>query len=89
MIKIVTVEYLGNKIMRLRFSDSTWGDFDLQPLIDRDTELVSPLRDDRFLAEYFLELGALCWKNGLELSPWSIHQKLKEQGRLQIGVEAA
>ena len=69
MIKIIQVEYVQQKILRLYFSDNSYGDYDLQPLIARQTELVFPLNDDSYFKQYFLELGALCWRNGLELSP--------------------
>lgn len=46
MIKIVNAQYLGNKVIRLRFLDKSWGDYDVKPLIAKQTELVSPLQDD-------------------------------------------
>jgi hypothetical protein len=51
-------------------------------LIDRQTELVIPLKDTNYFSDFFLELGALCWKNGLELSAGSLNRKLQEQGKL-------
>lgn len=89
MIKIVHASYLGNKVIRLQFSDQSWGDYDLQPLIEKQTELVLPLQDEGYFSQFFLELGALCWKNGLELSPGSLYRKLKESGELRVGSEAA
>jgi hypothetical protein len=82
MIKITQAQYLQKRILRLSFSDNSYRDYDLQPLIDRQTELVSPLNDERYFKQFFLELGALCWRNGLELSPGNIHRKLAEQGLL-------
>ena len=89
MIKIVKAEYLEHKIIRLWFSDQTVGDYDLQPLLDKQTEIVTPLQDDVYFKQFFLELGALCWKNGLELSPGNIHCKLSEQGKLQTILKVA
>ncbi|MCQ8106109.1 DUF2442 domain-containing protein [Methylomonas sp. SURF-2] len=89
MIKIVKAEYLEHKIIRLWFSDQTVGDYDLQPLLDKQTELVTPLQDEVYFKQFFLELGALCWKNGLELSPGNIHNKLRQQGKLQTDLKAA
>lgn len=37
------------------------------------------LNDDVYFKQFFLELGALYWPNGLELSPGNIHRKLAEQ----------
>ncbi|MDP3009526.1 MAG: DUF2442 domain-containing protein [Methylococcales bacterium] len=82
MIKIIQAQYLQQRILRLYFSDNSFGDYDLQPLIDRQTELVKPLDNETYFKEFFLELGALCWRNGLELSPSNIHKKLAEQQQL-------
>jgi len=89
MIKIVRAERIRQKILRLYFSDSSWGDYDLQPLIDRQTELTLPLNDDSYFQQFFLELGALCWRNGLELSPGSIHRKLEERQQLHFETKVA
>ena len=89
MIKILKAEHSERKVIRVLFSDHSWGEYDLQPLIDRQTELVAPLQDDDYFSQYFLELGALCWKNGLELSPRSIYEKLQEQGKLNTEPKAA
>ncbi|MCX7082794.1 MAG: DUF2442 domain-containing protein [Methylococcales bacterium] len=82
MIKIIRAQYSQQKVLRLYFSDNSWGDYDLQAVCDRQTELVIPLNDEQYFKTFFLELGALCWRNGLELSPSNIHRKLEEQQKL-------
>ena len=82
MIKIIRAQFVQQKILRLYFSDNSYGDYDLQPLIARQTELVTPLNDEQYFKQFFLELGALCWRNGLELSPGNIHRELAEQQKL-------
>jgi hypothetical protein len=89
MIKIIRAKHIRQKILRLYFSDNSWGDYDLQPLIDRQTELVLPLNDGAYFHQFFLELGALCWPNGLELNPGSIHKKLEERQELHFETKAA
>ena len=89
MIKIIQAQYVEKKVLRLYFSDSSYGDYDLQPLIDKKTELTLPLEDEVYFKQFFLELGALGWRNGLELSPSNIHRKLAEQQRLHYEAEAA
>lgn len=83
MIKIVKADLLRDRLVRLEFSDGTTGDYDLQPLIARGTEMVTPLESDVFFQQFFLELGALCWPNGFELSGGGIQQRLREQGTLR------
>ncbi len=45
--------------------------------------MVRPLKDPAFFADCFLEPGALCWRNGFELSASSLHRKLAQRGALR------
>jgi hypothetical protein len=89
MIKITQAHYVQQRVLRLSFSDNSYGDYDLQPLINRQTELVMPLNDESYFKQFFLELGALCWRNGLELSSGNIHRKLAEQQQLHYESKVA
>jgi hypothetical protein len=89
MIKIIQARHVQQRILHLYFSDNSFGDYDLQPLIDRQTGLVMALNDDAYFKQFFLELGALCWRNGLELSPGNIHRKLAEQHQLHYETNMA
>jgi hypothetical protein len=82
MIRIVDTTTISHTVVHLRFFDDTEGDYDLSPLIARDTVMTRPLQDPAFVRRCFLELGALCWPNGLELSSPSLRRKLAEQGAL-------
>ena len=83
MIKILRAELMADQVIRLEFSDGTAGNCDLSDLVSRDGEMVRPLADPEFFADFFLELGALCWRNGLELSALSLYRKLTERGELR------
>lgn len=83
MIKILRATALESYRIHLEFSDGSQGDYDLSALIARDTEMVRPLADPKFFAQCFLELGALCWRNGFELSAAGLHRKLAEQDKLR------
>lgn len=76
MIKIVKAEHLRDRVIRLTFNDGMMGDYDLAPIIAHDGPMVRPLRDPAYFQRFFLELGALAWPNGLDLSPASIHREL-------------
>jgi hypothetical protein len=89
MIKIVRATYLRDYLLSLEFSNGAQGDYDLAPLIAKDTEMVRPLRDPGYFQSFFLELGALCWKNGFELSPEAIYRRLKETGYLILRDQVA
>lgn len=83
MIKILRAELIADYVIRLEFSDGTAGNCDLSDLVGRDAEMVRSLTDPAFFADFFLEFGALCWSNGLELSASSLYRKLSDHGELQ------
>lgn len=89
MIKIIQAEYLHDKIIQVHFSDRSWGDYDLLSLVEKQSELTKVLQDDAFFQQFYLEMGALCWRNGLELSPGNIHRKLQKQQLLHSEVKVA
>jgi hypothetical protein len=83
MIKILRVARQGDRVLRLQFSDGSWGDYDFAPLIARDTSLTRPLADDEYFGRFFLELGALVWPNGFELAPGALHRELEARDLLK------
>jgi hypothetical protein len=89
MIKIVKAEYISNHQLHLTFSDGAHGNYDLVPLLARETELTKALKNLDTFKAFFLELGALCWKNGLELSPSAIYRELQSNGKLVHTQQAA
>ena len=89
MIKIVKAEHLGQYRIRLTFADGMQGEFDMGPLLSRETALTLPLKSPETFKAFYLELGALCWKNGLELSPSAIYQELQAAGKLSSEQQAA
>jgi hypothetical protein len=83
MIKIVKVTYLRDRVLELVFSDGAVGQYDLLPLYEQQTTLTKAWDDLECFRAYFIELGAIGWPNGLELSPRAIHQTLAESGLLR------
>ena len=55
--------------IRLTFSDGAEGIFDGYELLKKRGPLLDALRDEAFFRRAFIDAGALCWPNGLELSP--------------------
>ena len=89
MIKITRVEHVTDRVLRLTFNDRTMGDYDLSSLIERNGPMIDPLKDPAYFARVFLEMGALAWPNGLELSSAAIHRRLAEAGLLRPAEAAA
>ena len=70
MIKVLNVRHTGPWQLELDFSDHTHGLFDAKTyLADRQGPLLEALKDPAYFGRVFVDTGALCWPNGLELSP--------------------
>ena len=78
MINIVKIKYVDKYNLELHFSDNSFGVIDLSYLISKNTSLTNPLKDIEYFKNNFIDFGALCWKNGLELSAESLYEKLIE-----------
>ena len=89
MIKITKATYLRDHKIKLEFSDNSFSDFDFSYLLQKDTSLTNPLKNKNYFKDFFLELGGLCWRNRLSLSPSSLYKKAKEAGTLHRRKEAA
>ena len=76
MIKIVQARWLKGYQIDLTFSNSNVGVYDFAALLDQMTPLTRPLQDPVAFQKYFLELGALCWPNGLQISADKLHTEL-------------
>ena len=69
MIKLLDVKTIAPHQLELTFSDHSLGVFDgANYLASRQGPLLENLRDPAYFARCFIDAGALCWPNGLELS---------------------
>jgi hypothetical protein len=89
MIKLTNAEYKKDYKILLRFSDSSWGTFDFAELVKTNTAMTAPLADTAFFQRFFIELGALAWPNGFDLSAVSLQKRLDERGELHRDAVAA
>lgn len=89
MIKLVHAGWVADSKIALAFSDGTEGVYDFATLLTRETVLTVPLRDVQMFKRFFLELGALCWPNGLEFNAASLHKELQDAGKLRQVSKAA
>ena len=77
MNKLTDIHSLGDHRLELTFSDGFKGVWDAAPMLAREGSLLVALREPAYFARCFIDAGALCWPNGLELSP----DRLREQVR--------
>ncbi|WP_310462561.1 DUF2442 domain-containing protein [Sphaerotilus sp.] len=69
MIKILTIDHAGDLQLVLTFSNGARGRFDGSAYLSaRHGPLLEPLRQADYFRRCFVEAGAICWPNGLELS---------------------
>ena len=69
MIKLLDFKTIAPHQLELTFSDHTQGVFDgANYLSSRQGPLLEILREPAYFARCFVDAGALCWPNGLELS---------------------
>lgn len=75
MIKLLSAEYTENGLITVEFSDGNKGVFDLSTyLSERTGSLLVPLANEDYARRCFIDAGALCWPNGLELSAERLHE---------------
>lgn len=75
MIKLLDVKPLKGHSLELSFSDHSQGVFDGGAyLATRQGPLLEALRDPEYFGRCFVDAGALCWPNGLELSAARLHE---------------
>ena len=77
MIKLTEARYLGDFQVALYFSNGREGVFDGHTLLQRNGPLLDPLRAEPYFRRLFVDAGALCWPNGLELSPARLYESCK------------
>lgn len=89
MIKLVHAKWVGDSKLSLAFSDGSQGIYNFDALLAKNTTLTLPLQNPAMFQRFFLELGALCWPNGLEFSASKLHSELAAAGALLNAEHAA
>lgn len=89
MIKLTDAVYQKDYRILLRFSDDSWGVYDFADIVKSGTSMTAPLAELKFFQRFFIELGALAWPNGFDLSAGSLHKRLEDQGLLRHATAVA
>ncbi|SDY37320.1 Protein of unknown function [Allochromatium warmingii] len=75
MIKIIEANFIENGCLELAFSNGAKGVFDVWLYCsNRQGPLLEPLQSENYIKRYFIDMGALGWPNGLELSPERLYE---------------
>ena len=89
MIKIIQADYIKDHIIKLVFSNHAYANYDFGYLLDKKSTLTRDLENQDYFQSFFIELGAIGWGNGLELSGESLYRKARESGILFESEDAA
>jgi Protein of unknown function (DUF2442) len=69
VIKVLTIKPVSPFTLELTFSNGETGIFDATAyLAEKSGSLLTPLKTAAYFERCFVDAGALCWPNGLELS---------------------
>lgn len=78
MLWVTDAKHLGSYRLRLRFSDGTDGEVDLETLVLSDTRpIVAALRDPVVFADFRVGLDTVVWHNGFDLAPEYLYSRVK------------
>lgn len=89
MISLIKIEPLAGYTLKLHFSDQHIGELDFSYLVGIKSTLTKELESLDYFNSCFIDFGALCWKNGLELSAESLYIKCKENNTLHVNQASA
>jgi Protein of unknown function (DUF2442) len=75
VIKILNSKNIDEFVLEITFSNGDEGHFSGHDYLAlRQGLLLDALRQPDFFARHFVDAGALCWPNGLELSATRVHE---------------
>ena len=74
---VVGVAVVGDRVLRLLFSDGVAGDVDLSS--ERWTGVLEPLNDPAYFARVGVdpEAGTVVWPGGIDLAPEPLYEQAK------------
>jgi hypothetical protein len=74
---VVSAAVVGERVLRLLFSDGTVGDIDFSA--ERWTGVLTPLNDPAYFAEVTVdpEAGTVAWPDGIDLAPEPLYERAR------------
>lgn len=88
LVKIISLENLGNYRLKLWFSDGRVGEWVFSALASESGPMVEPFKDPAYFARVFIEHGALTWPNSFDWSPDALHADMLAAGALTLAQAA-
>lgn len=78
MVDVIKLKPLDGHKLWLRFSTGEEGVRDYTDMISRGGSVVEPLRDPKFFARVFIEMGVPTWPNGFDVDPINLYMELRD-----------
>jgi hypothetical protein len=74
---VAGVAVVGDRVLRLLFTDGTTGDVDLSA--EQWTGVLAPLNDPAYFAQVSVdpEAGTIAWPDGIDLAPEPLYEEAK------------
>jgi hypothetical protein len=74
---VAGVAVVGDRVLRLLFSDGTTGDVDFSA--ERWTGVLAPLNDPAYFSQVAVdpEAGTIVWPSGIDLAPEPLYEQAK------------
>jgi len=70
-VQVVSAEYVRNYELRLRFNDGVEKTVDFSRWLAG--EVFKPLANKREFKRFFVSGGTVCWPNGADVAPETLH----------------
>ena len=78
MVDVIKLKALDGHRLWVRFSTGEEGVRDYAEMISRDGPVVQPLRDPKYFARVFIEMGVPTWPNGFDADPIKLYMELRD-----------
>jgi len=72
LLHVVRAEYRGGFRIHLVFGDGLSKTVDFSPWLNGP--VFEPLKDAAFFQRFFLDGGTVCWPNGADIDPVTLHE---------------
>lgn len=78
MVDVIKLKPLDGHKLWVRFSTGEEGVRDYSGMISKGGPMVQPLRDPRYFARVFIEMGVPTWSNGFDVDPIKLYMELRD-----------
>jgi hypothetical protein len=72
LVSVIEAHYVSGHRLRVRFSDGAEKTIDFSPWLRG--LVFQPLRDVKLFKKFFVSGGTVCWPNGADIAPETLHE---------------